>query len=94
MGISKRYVTELENKNAKLIERAERRDEEIQGYQELGKIHSAYIAILVKRLGATEDNPVEITRGEVYRAIDRYETRASFDRETDTYSLYCVEHEE
>lgn len=47
----------------------------IRGYEELARIHSAYITVLLKRLGATEDNMVTITAEEVKEALTKYETR-------------------
>lgn len=48
-----------------------------KGYEELAKVHSAYIAILLNKLGATEDNKVEIKAAEVTEALGKYEVLAT-----------------
>ena len=63
--------------------------EKVAGYEQLAKVHSAYIAILLKKLGATEDNKVNIPALEVKEAIEKCETRAELT--DDGYSLYCVD---
>ena len=59
----------------------------IEGCKQIAKVHSAYISILLKRLGATEDNPVTITKIEIKEALERYESRGI--PLEDGYSLYC-----
>ena len=46
------------------------------GYEELATVHSAYISILLKRLGATEENKVDIKAAEITEALSSYEARA------------------
>ena len=46
------------------------------GYAQLAQVHSAYITILLRKLGATEDNMVTITGAEVKEALKQYEVRA------------------
>ena len=55
------------------IVRAEK--EKTKAYDQIAKIHSAYIAILLKKLVATKDNAVVITSEEVSEAMEKYETR-------------------
>ena len=50
--------------------------EKVAGYEELAKVHSAYISILLKKLGATKDNMITITPSEVREAFEKYEARA------------------
>ena len=49
--------------------------EKTKAYDQIAKIHSAYIAILLKKLVATKDNAVVITSEEVSEAMEKYETR-------------------
>lgn len=62
--------------------------EKVAGYEELAKIHSAYISILLKRLEATKDNMITITAAEVTEALQKYEARA-FPNNDGSFGLYC-----
>ena len=57
------------------------------GYEELARVHSAYISILLNELGATKDNMITITASEVKDALEHYETRA-IPNVDGSYSLY------
>jgi hypothetical protein len=57
--------------------------EKVAGYEQIAKVHSAYIAILLKSMG----NSVTITESEVKEALEKYEVRAF--RVDDGWSLYC-----
>ena len=59
----------------------------VAGHEQLAKVHSAYISILLQKLGATKDNMITITAGEVKEALRKYEARAM--PVEDGYSLYC-----
>lgn len=59
----------------------------VKGYEELAQIHSAYIIILLKKLGATEDNMVTIKPAEIVEAMQKYEARAV--PAEGSFSLYC-----
>jgi histone H3/H4 len=61
--------------------------EKVAGYEELAKIHSSYISILLKRLEATKDKPITITSKDVKEALTKYEARAI--PSTDGFRLYC-----
>jgi hypothetical protein len=61
--------------------------EKVAGYEELAKMHSAYITILLNKLGATEDNMLTITLDEVKEALEKYEARAK--PAENGYGLYC-----
>ena len=61
--------------------------EKVAGYEQLAKVHSAYITILLKELGATQDNMITITASEVKEALEKYEARAI--QADGGYSLYC-----
>lgn len=60
----------------------------VAGYEQLAKVHSAYITILLKELGATEENMITITPDEVTEALQRYEARAVPNGDG-SFSLYC-----
>ena len=59
----------LEKKNANLLKMVEEEREKVAGYEQLAKLHVAYIAHLLQKLGATKDNPVTITKGDVVEAM-------------------------
>lgn len=61
--------------------------EKVEGYKQIAKVHSAYISILLNKLGATKDNMITITASEVTEALTKYEARAM--QTEDGYSLYC-----
>lgn len=61
--------------------------EKVAGYEQIAKVHSAYITILLNKLGATKDNMITITAEEVREALKKYEARAMPAEEG--YSLYC-----
>ena len=46
------------------------------GYEQIAKVHSAYIAILLNKLGASKDNMFTIKASEVMEFMNKYETRA------------------
>jgi len=64
----------------------------VKGYEELAIVHSAYITILLKKLGATEDNMVTITTLEIMEALQKYEARAV--PAENGFGLYCEVKEE
>ena len=63
--------------------------EKVAGYEQIAKVHSAYMSVLLKKLGATQDNPLPITAQEVKEALKKHEARAIQTK--DGYSLYCEE---
>lgn len=65
----------------------EREKEKVKGYEEIAKVHSAYISILLNKLGATEDNPIVITPAEVKEVPERFEARATITKDGG-YGLY------
>ena len=60
--------------------------EKVKGYEQIAKVHSAYIAILLEKLGATEDNMLEIKAPDVTEALTKFEARAV--QTENGYSLY------
>ena len=61
--------------------------QKVKGYEELAKVHSAYISILLNRLGATQDNMVTVTAAEIKEAMQKYEARAV--PSDGSWGLYC-----
>lgn len=83
----KQELAQLKKKNDKLIKMLAEEREKVAGYNQIAKVHSAYISILLKRLEATEDKPVTITASEVTEALNKYEARAMPTE--DGFNLYC-----
>ena len=72
----------------KFMEEVKQMKEKNKGYEQLAKVHSAYISILLKKLGATDSNTaISLTQEEVKEALEKNETRATIDG--DGYKLYC-----
>ena len=69
-------IANLEKKNAQLIKLLEEERRTVAGYKELSRIQNAYIAVALKRMGATEENPVPIINDEITEAMDKLEVRA------------------
>ena len=63
--------------------------EKVAGYVQVAKVHSAYISILLNKLGATEDNKINIPASEVTEALAKYEARAVAT--DDGFGLYLTE---
>ena len=63
--------------------------QKVKGYEELARVHSAYITILLKRLGATQDNMVTVTGEEIKEAMQKYEARAMYEPTDRSWKLYC-----
>ena len=82
----------VKNQNEKLMKMVAEAREKVAGYEQIAKVHSAYISILLKELGATKDNMITITAGEVKEAMEHYEARAV--QADSGYSLYCEVTEE
>ena len=84
MAITKKQELEkVKKQNQKLMKMLAEEREKIAGYEQIAKVHSAYIAILLKAMG----NAVTITESEVKEALEKYEVRAL--RVDDGWSLYC-----
>lgn len=62
----------------------------IYGYEEMAKVYSAYIYILLQKLGATKDNAVDIKLSEAEEALTKGETRAT--KTEDGWGLYYEEY--
>lgn len=89
MALTKMQELEkVKKQNNKLMKMVAEEREKVAGYEQIAKVHSAYISILLKELGATEDNMITITASEVKDALEHYETRA-IPNVDGSYSLYC-----
>ena len=73
MAIKTKEIERLKNMNAKLRQMNDEKRLEVNGYRELTRIQNAYIAILLKKLGATKENPATMTKGEVKDAVAKGE---------------------
>ena len=77
----------------KLKQMLEDEREKVKGYEEVVKLHSAYISILLHRMKATEENSVVITKEEVKHAMKHFEARA-IPTSAGVWAFYCEEAKE
>lgn len=77
----------MDKQKEKLKEMLMTEREKVAGYEQVAKVHSAYISILLKKLGAIKDNTVTITDSEIKEALNKYEARAV--KTEDGWGLYC-----
>ena len=87
MLTKKQKLQKEKNRNHRLLKMIADERAKVAGHEQLAKVHSAYISILLQKLGATKDNMITITAGEVKEALRKYEARAM--PAEDGYSLYC-----
>ena len=87
MQTKKQKLKQEKNKNHRLMNMVSEEREKVAGYEQLAKVHSAYISILLNELGATKDKPITITASEVTEALKKYEARAM--PAEGGFSLYC-----
>ena len=77
-----RKIEQLEAKVEKLrkmlVDEREKvaRYEDGEGYEGVYRIQNAYIAVLLSKMGATEEKPVPIINDEITEAMDKLEVRA------------------
>ena len=83
-------VKKMDKQKEKLKKMLIAEREKVKGYEEIAKLHSAYITILLRRLNATEDKPVTISADDVKNAVSRYEARA-FKNDLEGWSFYVEE---
>ena len=89
MKLTKKQMLEAERKrNDKLLKMIGEAREQVAGYEQLAKVHAAYIAFLIQKLGATKDSPVTITKEDVVEAM-KLEVRGLPDGEG--FKLYIEE---
>ena len=87
MLTKKQKLQKEKNRNHRLLKMIAEERAKVAGHEQLAKVHSAYISILLQKLGGTKDNMITITAGEVKEALKKYEARAM--PAEDGYSLYC-----
>ena len=80
-------LAKMKKQNERLLRMVAEEREKVAGYEQIAKVHSAYISILLKKLGATEDNMITVTADEIKEALKYYEARAVTTG--GGYSLYC-----
>lgn len=88
MQTNKQKLKQEKNRNHKLMKMVSDERQKVAGYEQLAKVHSAYISILLKKLGATKDNMITITAAEVTEALQKYEARA-LPNNDGSFGLYC-----
>ena len=86
MSIKGKQIIRLKNWIKRLEWELEKEKAKNEGYEEVVKMNGAYISVLLKKLGATEDNKVDITASELKEALNSYEARAVTDG--NVFSLY------
>ena len=80
-------MAKIQKRNDKLVTMVAEERKKVKGYEQLAKLHSAYISILLNKLGATKDNMITITSAEVTEALKKCEARAM--QTEDGFNLYC-----
>lgn len=90
MATKQQEISALKKKNEKLLKMLGEEREKVAGYEQVAKVHCAYISILLKRLGATKDKAVEIQPQEIADNIGKDEARALISG-SGVYSLYIEE---
>lgn len=93
MAIKTKEIKRLKNMNDKLREMNAKEREKVAGHEELAKIQTSYIAILLKKLGATKDNPVTITREDVSESIAKDVVKVGF-ADVGVFKFYVGEESE
>ena len=88
MSIKAKEAARLKKQNEKLRKMYEDARKDIAGHEELAKIHTAYVGLLLEKLGATKENPVTITNEEVREALAKLDVRASVAGSC-SFNLYC-----
>lgn len=85
----KQELEKERERNKKLLAMVNDAKEKVRGYEQVAKVHSAYIGILLKKLGAYKDNAFNIKPEDVADALKNIETRA-LPMEDGSWSLYIV----
>lgn len=65
MFVKTKDAARLAKQNEKLRKMYEVEREKNAGHEELSNIQNAYIAVLLKKMGATEEHPIIVTNDEV-----------------------------
>ena len=91
MSIKGKQIGRLKNWVKRLEDELAEEKQKVKGYEELAKIHSAYIAILLQKLKATKDKPVVISTEETILALGNLEVRACADEIEPAWKFYVEE---
>ena len=85
----KQRLQRAKDRNQRLMEMVEREREKIAGHEQMAKVYSAYIYLLLKKLEATKDSMVTFKKDEIQEAIQSCAIRAL--PVEDGWSLYYEE---
>ena len=88
MSIKAKEAARRKRQNEKLRKMVEDARKDIAGHEELAKIHTAYVGVLLNKLGATKESPVTITNEEVREALAKCDVRATV-ADSCAWNLYC-----
>ena len=83
----KQELAKAQKQNERLMKMVAEERERVRGYAQITQLYSAYISILLEKLGTTIDKPVHISKTSVPDALGRLEARAMPTE--DGWSLYC-----
>lgn len=93
MFIKSKDAARIAKQNEMLRKMYESEREKSAGHEELAKIQNAYIAILLKKLGATNETPVTITNEDVKEVLGSDIVRVSVS-EKGAWQFYIEESKE
>jgi uncharacterized protein (UPF0371 family) len=93
MFIKNKDAARIAKQNEMLRKMYEAEREKSAGHEELAKIQNAYIAILLKKLGATNETPVTITNEDVKEVLGSDIVRVSVS-EKGVWRFYIEESKE
>ena len=71
MLIKNKDAARIARQNERLRKMYEIERDKTAGYEELAKVQNAYVAILLKKLNATETKPVTITNDDVKEVLGK-----------------------
>lgn len=87
----KQELEKVKRQNEKLLKIISEERQRVAGYEEIAKLYSAYIAILLQRLKAdSKDTAITLRDEEIKYAITSFETRA-VPMDEGAWSLYYCE---
>ena len=93
MSIKAKEAARRKRQNEKLRKMYEDKRREVAGHEELASIQTTYIAILLKKLGATKESPVTITKDEVSAIFAKDIVRVGFES-VGVFKFYIEEESE
>ena len=85
----KQRLQREKDRKQRLLEMVQREREKIEGYEQMSKVYSAYIYLLLKKLEATKDSMVTFKKDEIQETIQKCAIRAL--PVEDGWSLYYEE---